>query len=482
MKKGFYVFSASYLIGTFTVALVLTMSALDKNQNAKLDVYPKLSYSELTDAYKNLKYLETTKVNNAKEYFENLEKLDILEGSYRRAERDRVPLDPRYNTSLVDVGFLSRGFTNTNVNHVADVNWQEFDRLSKIYQKKKVNPLNAMVPDQVDLRHTYIWWLAFYLGGILLMHIHYRIKFRERKCKVWIDAVSNIKFWFAHGFWPASFWWYPNTTPIQQLVRARQFATSILVLGISGFAGAGKVSASEKKGEEDPKSSGHTILYNASTLTNSKFLGLDGAVFHPSPVQQSSISITFENGIYAGLWHSMPMTTTGMSPNFGNEIDVFVGWSGTYKGLNLSADAIYINVASLKKVPRGDLVQMIGTVGKTLKVSPRQTFKHYFALRLAVPVRGNVPIGGWFTHSGLQYEISDIWRFGISSNIELLRDSGAFGFKQGYIGRSSLTVSTKLRKGVTLNAPSFAASTPISRTQDGRKTEIVPGAGLAFSW
>jgi len=334
----------------------------------------------------------------------------------------------------------------------------------------------------VDASGMWYWWAMFHLIGMVLVPIHYCIQLHRNKLGIFKEVVGNPAFPLAVMFWEVGVFRYPfKVSPAQQLRRARQWGALVFSTALSCFAGTGKVCEEREHAPQYQKYQGPFVKWSFTTAMVSDYLGLDGAVFHPGAVQQSGVTAKFTGGFYATVSNSVPIGARNLNPNYGNEIDVAAGWSGSIRGNTIDASITYLDVVPLHTSPRGDVIQFSERVSRTLPLGKRSTIGPYVWLRQAIPVRGPTPVGGWFIHGGAMFSRELGKTVSGSVGAEVVRDSGAFGFKPGYIGRALANLTWKFVQHVSIQLPFVSASTPLSHTGDGRTTQISFGVGFSFS-
>jgi hypothetical protein len=218
-----------------------------------------------------------------------------------------------------------------------------------------------------------------------------------------------------------------------------------------------------------------------TTVTLRKYIGLDGGNFFDAPVQQSTATVSLPCGFSVGVFYSEPLGDRNIRPNFGRELDPYVGWNRTFKQYTFDSSFTYLFVSPIRQVLRGDVIQLSERIARKVSLGDRNSISPYVWLRQATPVRGPTPIGGNFVHGGTTFSRTVNKRVSASVTTEIVRDSGAFGYRKGYIGRLVGGINWKGSRGFSFQIPQITFTDPISHTGDGRHREFCVGAGFSFS-
>jgi len=269
---------------------------------------------------------------------------------------------------------------------------------------------------------------------------------------------------------------------LEQLRRAKRWAGLVLCSAMSCFAGTGKICEKPQRAPQHQKYEGLVRGYSFSSATFNNYLGLDGAVFHPGAVQQSSATVNLACGFFGSLWASEPITGRSIKPNFGREYDITAGWGGSAGKFNLSGGATYFAVSPIGRVLAGDLLQLDVMVSRSIPIR-KKAITPYIWLRDVRPFKDGVPIGGTFVHWGVRGGVQPLPRGAtLILDGQVVHDPGAFGFNPGKILRLMGNVSwpTKV-PGIAIKLPIIQYSTPLSPTGDGRGPQLQFGVGFSFA-
>lgn len=472
MRKAFYVTMICTMLCLFGAALFFLCDGETMDTSLYLPMAPELRTAE----FEALKVAVVKPVSQAQEYFDVLSRINRLSNACHIAEeREKGKTAFAARGMVLDLNFLEREFVGRLSANIAES--EQFRMASTAYRDSPMHPLSRPF-------HPNPWagvaWFLFYFGSIPFVMAHYFIRLRAMECRPWLEALTNWKFPLWVLLWPIGFFRYPRETSVkEQLVRAYRLAVFVLSSVLACFTVAVKQVSAQEKDDSGATSQGKTLHLDFSTITWPKYLGSNGGVFHPAPVQQTSLSFPLPKGFYAAVWNSVPLGDRHASPNFGYELDFSAGWNGKVKWLKLSGDVTYVGVTPLRRI-RGDVLQISGRAGHEFALTKRQSVEPFVWVRGVLPVRGSAPRHGVFLHGGLHYHLTATRRLDIDSGAEVVHDTGAFGFQPGYFGRANLNGTLKLGRGWSLKSI-LQFSTPLTHVSDGRRTQLVLGGGLAYS-
>lgn len=193
------------------------------------------------------------------------------------------------------------------------------------------------------------------------------------------------------------------------------------------------------------------------------YLGSNGAIFYDGPVLQTEAVISWVSGVFTGVWVS---TAGNTALDFDKEMDVFVGYGGEVRGISYMASMMYLVMQGI------DMVQVAGEVSQGplfFKV------EGYAPTQSGGLKRGIMAFGGLRTSS----EIGSRTRLLMEGWVQ--SDTGTFGYDsallaQGYHGFDvAVSNKTALRLGARWSAP-------ITRVDDGRRTEVRWEVGASRSF
>ncbi len=475
---------ASLFLNAFSRSMVVQ----HRLEVARIERFPVMTYHQCAEEYHALLKMLAGRPTHWREYFQALQRADMLVGSAQKAIQDgaRVPVWDESRDVVITRGIPVeiRPWLNEYANYVNT--WDHAAEWKVAYDEylasgfATLHEPNQHIPGEEYLSY---WWLIFHFGSAPFVFIHYAIRIRQQGGSVWLRVCSDPLFPFAVLLWEIGMFIFPKVVdPMVELRRAQRFGMLVLSSALSCFAGSGKPCEKPERAPQHQKYKGGWMPKLAfSTQTISNYIGFDGASFFPGVDQWTTITATFPCGFSVSFFDAEPITRRGLRPNFGRETDLIVGWSGKIRGNVLELSTTYLNTFPISQVPRGDVIQFSERVSRMFAVNKRTTIGPHVWLRQAIPVRGPTPIGGWFVHVG--GTVSRKFGEGHTANVlsEAVYDSGAFGFNSGYIGRLTGNLTWKLGKHVSLQLPLVTLTKPLSRTGDGRMFQSSFGVGFSFS-
>jgi hypothetical protein len=465
-------------------AIWRTCAASQKDEEAALGRYETLSFHECAVRFQALQGNLSGTPKTAREYFTNLGKANMLEGAAKKALHHPTPVllspendrDETITRNIpVNIPDMVRDYAGRRPGLVFMTSAQiaEWDAASAEFQNSSENTLvRSGLLSISDGARIGFWWFMFHVGAMPFIFIHYCIRIRENGMKVRYEVLGNPAFPLWLFFWEIGLFRYPREVSVMaQIRRVRQWAALMLSTAIPCFAAG----AGGKVCEKDP------VRFSLSTSTGMKYLGLADEMLSQHPVQQTSFTAFLPCGIYAGAFNSASIAHNDDHPDYGNEVDITLGLNALIKGNAFNINGTYVDLSPLTQIPTGDVFQFSERVSRTLPLGKKQSIAPYIWLREVMPVRGPTPIGGWFGHGGAVFQRSFGSKVSNAIDLSTVWDSGALGNNPGLIGTATDTLSWKRGEHISLQLP-INVQTPLTHTQDGRRTNVTAGIGISFSF
>lgn len=473
MKMAFYVTMVCTMLGLLGAALFFLCNSETMGNSFYKPMAPALRTSE----FDVLKIEIEKPVHKAQEYFDVLARIERLKNAcYIAQKEEKEETTPSARWMFLKLNRLENDFAVRLPRSVATS--EQFRIASEGYRSDPRNPLSR--PTRLHPWAAAAWFL-FYFGSMPFVIAHYFVRLREMKCRLLLEAFTNWQFPLWVAMWPIGLFRYPKAIdPRTQLMLAWQrmyrFVTLLLGSILTFCAAAPRVNAQE----DDPETrANHTLHLDISTLTLPQYLGLNGGIFHPAPVQQTSVTVSLPKGFYVGVRNSVPLGDRQRSPNFGYELDYSAGWNGKFHGFNLNGDVTYIDVFPLGRI-RGDVLQLSWKVSHAVALTKHHSLEPFVWIRCAMPTRGTTPTRGTFLHEGVGYAWTGVSNFSLNASVDLMHDTGAFGFDRGYFGKAGVDGSWKLLEHWKIQFPVIRYSIPITHVSDGRQSQLILGGGIAY--
>ncbi|MBP9822065.1 MAG: hypothetical protein KBC81_01295 [Candidatus Pacebacteria bacterium] len=486
MKKSitFYIVTGILLAGAVTHAMWRSMRNTAGDPDPTHYIY--MSPVERTTEFNSLNdQLKTTNANavTPEEYFRTLMRFARLNDAMRRAELEGTKSD-KLSTASGPKGYSAMGLSddrqslqflqNEYVNHAyRALTNSDGGRVEKARKDSGVEPQmysHAMPFDPFTGRS----WAIVYFAGLFLAFGHFHI--RNQKLGGNILLASDPRFWLWLSIWMFGLFRYPTAIDVKyQLLRAKRFATFLLstCLPLTAAACAGK----QVKVPGGKQNTPRTLHVDTSTTTWPDYVGMNGAVFHPATVQHSVATASLGKA-YVGTFLSAPLAQRDLTPNFGNEVDLFGGVNGQTRGISWNIDVNYVGVTPVAK-HAGDAFVVSLTAKRNFKIGANSTLTPSMTFQRAMPVNGPTPGAGNFLRGKIGWGLNkSSWSLG--ADAELAHDSGAFGFNPGYFTRLGANIGRAFNKKLRLDLP-IKLDQPLSHFGDGRKTEFRMGLTLSYA-
>jgi len=223
------------------------------------------------------------------------------------------------------------------------------------------------------------------------------------------------------------------------------------------------------------------ISVTVSSKVYSKYLGSHtGSICDDDPSLQNDLFVSLPKGFYLEIWHSVGLDGTGLSSDYGDELDYIIGWKGEVKEINLDLGAVYIDCVDLFKSPQGDLIIPYLEVNKEFDISENHRLTPYVCFEFPYSAKGDEFGHGLWTYFGTKHAWQITPKFAFSQKVNLFFDDGACGNDSGLLGQYRCDLSWQISKSTTIDLISIKAITPFTSLSDNRKTEIVYGAGITY--
>ncbi len=492
-KKQFYTFMACVMIGLFGKAVAVSMD-LNRRQNfERLKLAETLSYEECARRYYMLLEEFRIRPTSGKMYYAVHSRAYALSDSALKAIQNPPPLwvngkrrDFRMDEVVRDipVGIQTNLIEyEKTIGPIQDT--QEFWDAGQEFAASGSNPIHRQNVHVPGGDRVIFWWLAFQFWPSILIAVHFCIRLREQGQKIFPE-FGNPEFWFWALFWEVGLFRYPvKVSPAQQIRRLKKWGALVFTTVLPCMAGTGKPCEEKQTAPQHQLYKGARSRFlsriSFTTVVLPKYIGLDGGDFFDAPVVQSTATVTFPCGFFVGVFYSEPLGNRFVRPNFGRELDPYAGWKRTVGKYTFDASFTYLFVSPIRQIPRGDVVQLSERITRKMSLGSKDSFSPFVWLRQAMPVRVRTPIGGNFEHFGGMLSHGFGERVSVAVTAEIVRDSGAFGFREGYIGRLGGGINWQGKHGVSFQIPQVMFSDPVSHTEDGRRRELTVGVGMSFS-
>lgn len=223
-------------------------------------------------------------------------------------------------------------------------------------------------------------------------------------------------------------------------------------------------------------STAQSAQITATTTWLSKYVGSAGVVFHDDPVQQTDITLSFDNGVYVNAWNSLPWNG---KEGFGKENDITIAWAGKLgdSGFSLDAGISYFDCYQLFN-RENDTINPFAKLSYDWELNPNHTLTSSVKLEVPFNVSGG---NGTVVTAKINHSWKLLEKLYLNHGPAFIWDNGACTEHEGIVARYDLGVSYLVTESFSLTA-GVNISTPISSGMNDRETEMVGLISLSYSF
>ena len=184
--------------------------------------------------------------------------------------------------------------------------------------------------------------------------------------------------------------------------------------------------------------------WSYNSLIADKYLYSDGDVACEKPVAQTGMNVSFENGLYMGVWNSKPLEADDES--FGNEQDFNIGLSKSFSNIDLDFGITYCDEPKMNDYGIDDLIYSYVKISRTVQ---GVTFFALFEQNDVMP--NSSYCGGNFYRFGVSNKtnLSDD-QFVLKHSLDYVFDTGNFSLNRGVFIEWKVELDSRLTKNLTL--------------------------------
>ena len=270
--------------------------------------YPDMTYQEIMKEYDVLRAEVNKPLSSWQQYFDTATKINNLRLACKKYNRQHSEItDPRIRdvgVALSPLDLINQD--NTSRSRIYSAKYSgEFEEARKRLNDKPFYQISFEKNDEA-CRRFISSVVLFQLGFMPFVLLMYAIRIRKEGGSVIFEAMSNPLLPIYLLLWEVGIFKYRASGMRRQIRRMLRYASLTLSTVLS--FGAATLKAQTKSKDDDVSSGGksHAFVISGSAQYLSKYLGLDGAIFYPDPVLQSSLTITHKSGAYANFWKSVP--------------------------------------------------------------------------------------------------------------------------------------------------------------------------------
>lgn len=252
----------------------------------------------------------------------------------------------------------------------------------------------------------------------------------------------------------------------------KKLVIMMVVAWLVSFSGA--VFAAEEaieSAKSDP-----VVTISSTSLT--KYVDENGAHYGNGAVLQSALTISLPKGFYVEVWNNTSLTK---NPE-GRENDLTLGWEGEVGPVEIEIGGTYIDIDGVLKVNEADLWQIFGIAKKEFQILERQKMIPFIKGEVYLPVkRSSIDKKGFLLMAGMEHGMPLGKIAELSNKLSFVYDDGAIGFQRAGLVDYDLEMKVKVVENFALVFNGRIIS-PMTSVTDGRRTEIIGGAGIVLSF
>jgi hypothetical protein len=222
---------------------------------------------------------------------------------------------------------------------------------------------------------------------------------------------------------------------------------------------------------------------NLSAKVLNQYVGDTGVVNYNRPVLQNDLTITHvSSGVYLDIWQSISLSRSGVSSNYGNELEYFIGWSGEIFGIGADAGIGYFDLITLFNMPKGDVIQPYIELNKKAELGGHHTLIPYVRVEYGIPAKGNAKeFKGLYVYNGLKHGWQITEYISVNQKAVIIFDDGAYGADRAWVGAYEISSSYRIIEWLAFDL-SGKVIAPFTKTTDGRKAQFIGSSGFSVTF
>lgn len=218
------------------------------------------------------------------------------------------------------------------------------------------------------------------------------------------------------------------------------------------------------------------VTISSTILT--KYVDDNGTHYGNGAVVQSALEISLPKGFYVEVWNSTSLTR---NPE-GRENDMTLGWGGEVGPVEIEIGGTYIDIEKMIKADESDLWLIFGIAKKEFQISDKQKLIPFLKGQFYLPVKGSsVGKKGFQLIVGLEHELSLSKLVALSNKLSFMYDDGAVGYQRAGIIDFAPEFKIKASEYISFVVNGRVVA-PMTKVSDGRRTEVIGGVGVVFSF
>ncbi len=231
--------------------------------------------------------------------------------------------------------------------------------------------------------------------------------------------------------------------------------------------------------EEEP-----ALSFDLSFSYWSEYLDDSGGIInHDRPVGQIDFILSHSSGVYLELWGSTGLNGGGISSDYGDEFDIYLGWSGEVEefGLDLDIGVAYFDLLPVDTFSGSDVLQPFAMISKEFEIADGQTLTPYGRVEMLFSDDFDNQ-GECYFHFGVEHSFGLSESLSVTQKVDLNYDPGLYELDATWIGEYAVALEWSVSELVTINPIMIRLATPLTDVEDDRETEFVWGFGATISF
>ncbi len=222
-------------------------------------------------------------------------------------------------------------------------------------------------------------------------------------------------------------------------------------------------------------------VWSLTSAFRSQYVFQNGYVTSDKPVIQSDLFIGTPSGLWLDIWSSVPTSFSRVGEDYATEEYVTLGWTGKLHGFKLSFSVAYDELYPNMRIDGTDFIILAAEVSRPIEVTSTFHLEPFIRSEMNFTLNGGVR-GTTLPRFGSRY----IWQItsvvSLSGKGQVLYDPGMLGADEAFIGSIESSLNWKIGKHVSLEFPFVRGVMPLTNVNDGRRPQLICGAGFSVNF
>jgi hypothetical protein len=221
--------------------------------------------------------------------------------------------------------------------------------------------------------------------------------------------------------------------------------------------------------------------FTVSSSYRSEYVFSTGATLSDKPVIQTDFFAKTKCGLFLDVWNSLPADLSRTGKDYGTEIYSTIGWMGKVRGLNTSFGFGYEDLHNVLRAEGTDWLILSGEVSRDFTPFSGFTISPFGRVEVNFTLDGET-IGESLPKAGARYSFKVTDGVRLAGRAMIVYDPGLAGGDVAYVNNLDGALLWKLGKRCVIELPFVRHVAPLTQVDDGRKSGVVFGAGVAFTF